>query len=357
MVKEKKVLVVGAGPAGVSAAYFLKKLDRDNRFIVELVDRLPSDKYRIYHDMCGECVNKELFNEMKPLKPEGIVEEICLTREYWPGGICIESRMDGYLIDRSLFLESIIDAFVKEGGVFRIRRVTGVSLGGKTVKVGFDDAYRRYDYVVGADGATSLIRRYLGLTGKTRLFYQYIVRKKPDHGVLELHYDERYRGDYLWVFPHGDDTKIGYPADTPPDKNMFKKDDIMVRQARCICYGGIDRYVVGNILLVGDAAGHTNPVTKGGIRPGMNAGRLAAVAILKGDPLLYERRWRVSPFADPVFSQAFQVLEGMSNYELERHIEPFREGYGLLSYLKGLLFYRRYRVLYRAYVSSNRYGW
>jgi flavin-dependent dehydrogenase len=46
-----------------------------------------------------------------------------------------------------------------------------------------------------------------------------------------------------------------------------------------------------NWLLVGDAAGHVNPVTGEGIRYALRGGRLAAEAILDGSPTSYRDRW------------------------------------------------------------------
>jgi len=57
MVKNYKVLVVGAGPAGTSTAFFLKHFDKNNIFNVDLIERLPSDKFSRYHDMCGEAIS------------------------------------------------------------------------------------------------------------------------------------------------------------------------------------------------------------------------------------------------------------------------------------------------------------
>ena len=39
------VLVIDGGPAGSSAAYFLKHYDKDSLIKVDLVDRLNPDKY------------------------------------------------------------------------------------------------------------------------------------------------------------------------------------------------------------------------------------------------------------------------------------------------------------------------
>ena len=59
------VLVVGAGPAGVSAAYFIKQYDKNDLIDVDLVERLNWGKYQQFHDMCGEAISKNLIDELE----------------------------------------------------------------------------------------------------------------------------------------------------------------------------------------------------------------------------------------------------------------------------------------------------
>jgi flavin-dependent dehydrogenase len=109
--------------------------------------------------------------------------------------------------------------------------------------------------------------------------------------------------------------------------------------------------------LVGDAACLSNPLTKGGIRPGMVSGRMAAEAIRDEIPFAYERKWHRSDFASPLFLNAYNHLKAMNNQELAKHMTPFRNGNTKSATIKSLLFYRKYLALYRAYNLSNRVGW
>lgn len=349
------VLVVGAGPAGASAAYFIKEFDKDNLITVELVEKLDEDNYSKYHDMCGEAVSKHLLNELTPLKPGGIVEEIKLIKDYWPGDIEIDTKVEGYILNRAQFLRSIVEEFKKKGGEFKNKVVKAINQSDKKVKVKFEDEIRDYDYVIAADGANSLIRSNLGIKGKVRYFVQYIVDKEPEHGTLMFYYDEKYDGDYMWIFPHGDKTKVGYPL---IKGRIFKpKEKILVKQSRAIGYGGINKYVHGRILLVGDAACQTNAITKGGIRAGMIAGKLAAKAIINENPLQYENEWLKTDFSSKIFMEAFEQLTQMNNDELSKHIKLFIKGASWLKQIKCLLFYRKYLKLYKAYDLSNKVGW
>ena len=361
MVIKCDVLVVGAGPAGVSAAYFIKHHDKSNSINVDLVERLDSEMYKQYHDMCGEAVSKYLFDELLPLKPRGIVEEIKLIREYWPGDIEIDTPVKGYILDRAQFLESIIDEFRKKDGYFENKPVKAVSQRDSKVNVKFGDESKDYDYVIAADGANSMIRKSLGISGRTRNFIQYIIDKEPEQGTLVFKYDEKYGGDYEWIFPHEGKTKIGYPLIR--DKVFKPKGEILEKQSRAIGYGGINRYVHGRILLVGDAACQTNALTKGGIRAGMIAGKIVANAIINGNPKKYESEWLRTDFSSDVFNESFKQLKNMNNRDLQKHIEPFKDVnmdsfyQRSVLYIKTLLLYRKYIKLYKAYDLANEAGW
>jgi len=356
-----KVLVVGAGPAGASAAYFLKHYDRDNLIKVDLVDRLNSDKYILYHDMCGEAVSSDILKDIKPFSPDGVVGKIQLIREFYPGDIEIQTKMDGLLINRARFFSSIIDEFVKLGGTFKRTSVEEFSQVDEKVKIKYERKFEKYDYVIAADGANSLFRKQLGMKGSTKSLAQYIIDKEPEKDTIRFFYDEMYGGDYMWEFPHNEKTKIGYPI---IKGKLFKPtENILVKQARKVGYGGLDRYISGRILLIGDAACQANPITKGGIRAGVVAGKLAAKAIVDGDPNQYESEWLKTKFSSKLFIEAFEKLKEMNNIELEKHIKPFREVNmnSLLSksvlYAKIFLLYTKYLTLYRAYDLSNKYGW
>jgi succinate dehydrogenase/fumarate reductase flavoprotein subunit len=62
------VLVVAAGPAGCSAAFFLKYYDREDKVNVTLIDRLSEEKFHKYHRMCGEAKVKTVSRNCHQLK-------------------------------------------------------------------------------------------------------------------------------------------------------------------------------------------------------------------------------------------------------------------------------------------------
>jgi flavin-dependent dehydrogenase len=357
MVIECDVLVVGAGPAGCSTAFFSKYLDKDNKRETVLLERLDNKKYLHYHDMCGEGVSEDLFRDISPIKPSCIIEKIRKVREYWPGDIVIETPMNGYIIDRPLFLKGIIDQYVKLDGKYIQNSLIEFAEKEREIKVKMRNGeFIKTKYLIAADGANSLIRKKLRIEGRVKALIQYVVDKEPEHDTLIFEYDEKWKGDYKWIFPHGETTKVGFPFLKHRDREKIEE-TILAKQTRIVSFGGIRNNVHGNILLVGDAACYSNPLTKGGIRPGMVSGKMAAEAVINDNPLEYSEKWNQSDFASPLFLQAFNRLEAMDNHELARHMKPFRKGFNVFSTIKSLLFYRKYLEIYKAYDLSNKVGW
>ncbi|TRZ49678.1 MAG: NAD(P)/FAD-dependent oxidoreductase [Dehalococcoidia bacterium] len=348
---------MGGGPAGCCAAFFSKLLDKDNKREVVLLERLADRKFSQYHDMCGEGVNEDLFSDISPIKSSCILEKIRKVREYWPGDIEIETSMDGYIIDRPLFLNGIIDQYVKIGGQYIQNSLVDFVNKEGEIKVKLSDGgFVKTKYLIAADGANSLIRKKLGIKGRIKPFIQYVVDEEPEHDTLTFEYDEKWKGDYKWVFPHGETTKVGLPFLKYSDREKIEG-KILAKQTRMIGFGGIENNVHGNTLLVGDAACHSNAITKGGIRPGMVSGKMAAEAVINDNPLEYDEKWKKSGFSSLIFLQAFNSLNEMDNRELARHMKPFRKGFSFFSTIKSLLFYREYLEIYKAYDLSNRVGW
>jgi len=351
------VLVMGAGPAGSSAAFFSKFLDEDDKREVCLIERLDDQKYLRYHDMCGEGVSEDLFKDISPIKSSCITEKIRKVREYWPDDIEIETKTKGYILDRPRFLNGIIAQYVKLGGKYIQNSFVDFAVKEREIKVKLRDGeFMKTKYLIAADGANSLIRKKLGIEGMVKPLMQYVVDEESEHDTLIFGYEEKWKGDYKWIFPHGETTKVGFPFLKRRDRERIEG-NILTKQTRMVGFGSVRNNVHGNILLVGDAACHNNPITMGGIRPGMVSGKMAAEAIINDNPLEYDKKWKKSDFASPLFLQAFNRLKEMDNRELARHMKPFRKGVNVFSTIKSLLFYRKYLELYKAYDLSDKVGW
>jgi digeranylgeranylglycerophospholipid reductase len=361
-----KIAVIGAGPAGISAAFFCKYFDKENEHDIYLFERLDKEKWLNYHSVCGGGVSKDLFEEIKPIKPNSILNKIKRIKEYYPQNIELTSYMDGYILDRPSFLRNIINEFEKLGGHFEIFNISKIKSEKDRVVLSTKSKTLNFDDVIAADGANSFVRKSLNVSSPITIpFTHYIVDKEPeDDKTLHFYLDESYEGNYKWVFPYKDKTKIGYPI--LKGKNVvpnFKDVKILETKSRGISFGGVDKLVKDRILLIGDAAGQTNAITKGGIRTGMVAGKLAAKAIINKNLETYEEEWKNLPYSSPLYLEGYRKLKEMDNEELVKHNKPLigvdlnKKLDRLKVAMKTMFFYRKYLRLYEAYDLSEKWGW
>lgn len=351
--QEYDTIVVGAGPAGATAAFFLKFYDKSKRVL--LIDKLDGERYNTYHRICGEAVRAATIDELKPLRIDGIVERIHHVREFF-GETKLALPVDGLLLNRVVMLKSIIEQFKELGGTYRNSRFLGLEIKDDKIIMETNEGILHTKYLIGADGAHSTVRKKLKIPDPgICVATQYIIDKEPEHGVLHFYFDGKYKGNYKWIFSNGDTTKIGIVGGHLNKEEI--SGEILQKQSRSIAFGGTRDIVKGNVLLIGEAAGQANAFSKGGIRPGMNAGRWAAEAIINDNPDLYRRKWLNSKFNSKLSIYILKRFRQMSHEEISNHLNPFIKYDGIMSYIVAALFYTRYLKLYYANYVSNDYAW
>jgi menaquinone-9 beta-reductase len=149
-----------------------------------------------------------------------------------------------------------------------------------------------FDYLVGGDGSSSLVRRHLGLT-TTRLGIGINYQIAGDLAKMEWHLAPNLFGNgYGWIFPHGETVSIGaYAIKTVMSAQQLQKNLIVwagvqgfsleKEQARAeyINYD-YQGWRFGRCYLIGDAAGLASGLTGEGIYPAIISGEETARTII-----------------------------------------------------------------------------
>ncbi len=142
-----------------------------------------------------------------------------------------------------------------------------------------------YKFLVGADGSSSIVKRYLGIKSKyVNVAIQYIVPTK-EYKEFEVFFNSKlFSAWYAWIFPHKNYVSIGCGCNPKilSSKNLSKnlskwieknKIDIPnVKYEASILNFDYQGYQFENIFLIGDAGGFVSGFTGEGIYQALVSG-------------------------------------------------------------------------------------
>ena len=325
------VLVIGAGPAGLSAARHLA--EQEVSFLLVHRERNPCER-----KPCGGFIPQRAL-ELFGIKDFLGAYSVDAVRMRFPGTeakiIEFKERIGvnatRYDIGRAqLSLINQSESIWSETEAIRVEiRKDQCS----TTIVGHDETDEiSSKLIIDASGANSVTQRFFPIRERipnTSMGYavQYQMRLSSDseefRGVNDFIYGSEYSpGGYAWAFPRGSEIAVGTggligrvrSSETraeeylkhllgsfEPLKSQLEDATIIRRESALMPLAGIIRpSYARRLMLAGDAAGHCSPITGEGIFYSMIAGELAAEAaknaIGKGDMSAdqlarYEKRW------------------------------------------------------------------
>ncbi|MBZ3935591.1 geranylgeranyl reductase family protein [Methanimicrococcus blatticola] len=316
MKTEYDVIVVGAGPAGSIAA----KTAAEKGCSVLLIEKRQEIGVPI---RCAEGTSKTELMKFIDIDPSFTCNELHKAEVHAPGStsFSITTKMSGIdgeagiILDRKIFDRHLANLAAAAGAnvytktpatnlIMRDGKVEGVVLN----HLG-EERKTRSKIVIGADGVESKIARMAGIDTALNL-------KEIESGAQFLVYDETIDqtkcdifigneiapGGYIWIFPKGNHTAnigIGILGNKNNGKNAIQYLEKFIAgkfpNAQILgtafggvpASGGLKRMTADGLMLAGDAARQTDPITGAGIRyamyAGKMAGRTAAEAIAAGD--------------------------------------------------------------------------
>ena len=290
------VLVVGAGPAGASAAVTVAKAG----LTVALIDkaRFPRDKLcgglftgrarNVFNVIHGHDIDMALFDQHSAL-------------EFFFHGTSLDRMQDVppmFTTMRRPFDASLRDLALAAGAVdFAGQRIA--SLETDPICLELADGTRLTGRVlIGADGVNSTVARALfgQAYDRATIGFALEVEAGAPHlrpgGDLQVSFGA-VKGGYGWSFPkrHSTTVGVGGPVALTPDMRPGLDrylSDCGIPSTACTVKGhllpvGDFRAVPGQgaVLLAGDAAGLVDPVTGEGIAHAMQSGQFAALSALE----------------------------------------------------------------------------
>jgi geranylgeranyl reductase family protein len=214
--RDAQVLIVGAGPAGASAAIELARAGRT----VLLIDkaRFPRDK------CCGDGLTTGALRRLEHLglDPRALssftpVHELALRSSNGRSARVDLGNEDGIpaAVARRVDLDRALVDLAREAGV-EVReglQARAVECNGASVHVLAGDESLEADYLLAADGAWSSIRRFLdaddGLTraeavGEWYAFRTYVRDVAPSRrDAMWIWFEKEHLPGYSWAFPVG----------------------------------------------------------------------------------------------------------------------------------------------------------
>jgi menaquinone-9 beta-reductase len=287
------LVVVGAGPAGSSAALAAMQARPGCRVL--LLDRadFPRDK------ACGDGIAPHAVDVLAGLGVDAVPSDppVRRLRLGFVTGLPVsrEMRRPAYVVPRAVFDARLVAAARDRGATVRRHLVRGLDLRDDHVVVDGEPAR----VVVGADGANGVVRRLAGVPGPREGSVALAIRGyapvDPDcAGEQVITFAERGWPAYAWSFPLGDGTaNVGYGEVVTAGRSLGRADllarlDLLLpgagahatdwRAHHLPLSSGRPRQPDGRVLLAGDALSLVNPLTGEGIYYAILSGALAGQA-------------------------------------------------------------------------------
>ncbi|MGC1248663.1 MAG: geranylgeranyl reductase family protein, partial [Spirulinaceae cyanobacterium] len=286
-------LIVGAGPAGSTAAYHLAK--KGHSVLVLEKETLPR-----YKPCCGgvsPAVAQWFDFDFQPV----INTTVNQVRYSWKSGDVVEVPLNSpqpmWMVQRGEFDQFLIERAKEQGAeVKQGTEVTGVEARGNGVTVTTSTGSFDARYLIAADGASGPLAAWLGLKPSKQCLAAALeieTAVSPENSQT-AHFDfGSLKNGQIWLFPkaNGYSISAGFLGGKGKEKELEKQLNNFATglgldtskseyHQSCMNLWSENKTLhTSNALLAGETAGLVDPLTAEGIRPSMFSGMKAAEAI------------------------------------------------------------------------------
>ena len=288
------VIIAGAGPAGTIAAYQLAS----QGFSVLILEKSHFPRYKV----CGAGLTYKILDEI-PFDISPVLETTVHTfifssgfREQFTG---TSSEPLIYCGMRDKLDQFLLDKAISAGATIRFgEHVTGVVSHPDHVVTTTKSGSWKSSLVIGAEGAGGAVARSAGLWKDIMPGLAWEAELMVDKASLGKYSASvfldwgAFPGGYGWVFPKGDHLSVGVGGPASLSKRMMEyyskfldylhDQGIQVTETTSLKSWPIpvrvrkSTFHNGRVLVAGDAAGLTDPLTGEGIYYAVRSGKIAA---------------------------------------------------------------------------------
>ncbi len=322
------VAVIGAGPAGTSAALHAAKAGL-RTLLVEEHRSVGSPVH------CGECLSRAAVQRMGWTLPDDVVGmPVKGIRVLFPQQHSTLVSESGFVLEKERFEAWIASQAVQASAELRVNTLVvdakreGDAKTG-TWKIQTNNEVVESKILVDATGVKAFLSAKLGLNTRfsSVIGVQYELQDIPNTGYLDFYlWPDLAPSGYLWMIPKKNGrANVGLVTNQNTKAKLFldaflqrqgwsnKKNNPRNPATPTTAFGGLipasgplANTTADGLMLVGDAAGFTSPLFEGGTQLSLVSGRFAAQTAAealaagdasKGGLQKYVERWR-SEFPD-----------------------------------------------------------